>query len=548
MSKLTKLLRDPRQFVLDSKAYRRALFSVRRLGRGEPARASLSLDSLSHSQELTIALVDDLARAVPILEIEPGRVAVLRSDQAALSEYLLDLGRSEGFKIELSAAPAAVTAGASLFELDEFLGNAEVVVVTLEARPSGRVLTLDVELWRTDELQVVGPASNRPARRITHQTVEEYGLFRKGALRRARELHPCTLSTDTKFPVDIVYTWVNHRDPHWQALWQAHVGKLPKAAGEESTSLDRFMNRDELLYSLRSVARYAPWYRRIFILSNCQRPSWLGNHPDVVWVDHREVIPAECLPTFSSHAIETRLHHIPGLADHFLYLNDDVFLLRPTSASDFFEGNGMAKSFMEEYGSVSGAVRAEDPDYLNAARNGKRLLEEVFGRSVTQLHKHTAMALRKDLLQEIEERFAEPIRRTTAQRLRSSNDISLVSFLYHHYAYLTCRGVFAESDALLIKPRTPLYEEWLGKLLSEQERPVTVCLNDGGGSVARPDWDRRIAEFLEAAFPWRSKFELGAPEAAPRRDERAGRCPLCQHDHHHHPHVERAEREVASSL
>ena len=32
------------------------------------------------------------------------------------------------------------------------------------------------------------------------------------------------------------------------------------------------------------------------------------------------------LPTFSSPAIEANLHRIPGLSEHFLYFNDDVFL------------------------------------------------------------------------------------------------------------------------------------------------------------------------------------------------------------------------------
>ena len=35
------------------------------------------------------------------------------------------------------------------------------------------------------------------------------------------------------------------------------------------------------------------------------------------------------LPTHNSHAVESQLHHIPGIAEHFLYSNDDMFFGRP---------------------------------------------------------------------------------------------------------------------------------------------------------------------------------------------------------------------------
>ena len=45
--------------------------------------------------------------------------------------------------------------------------------------------------------------------------------------------------------------------------------------------------------------------------------------------DDVRYLPADALPTFSSHAIESRLHHVPDLAEHFLYSNDDMFFGRP---------------------------------------------------------------------------------------------------------------------------------------------------------------------------------------------------------------------------
>lgn len=42
------------------------------------------------------------------------------------------------------------------------------------------------------------------------------------------------------------------------------------------------------------------------------------------------------LPTFSSPAIETHMHNIPGLSRQFLYLNDDVMFGLDVWPDDFY--------------------------------------------------------------------------------------------------------------------------------------------------------------------------------------------------------------------
>lgn len=42
------------------------------------------------------------------------------------------------------------------------------------------------------------------------------------------------------------------------------------------------------------------------------------------------------LPTFSSPAIETHIHRIPGLSQKFIYLNDDVMFGKDVWPDDFF--------------------------------------------------------------------------------------------------------------------------------------------------------------------------------------------------------------------
>ena len=52
-------------------------------------------------------------------------------------------------------------------------------------------------------------------------------------------------------------------------------------------SASRFEDNEELRYSLRSVVRYAPWVRHIFIVTNRQIPAWLNlDNPRITLVTH----------------------------------------------------------------------------------------------------------------------------------------------------------------------------------------------------------------------------------------------------------------------
>ena len=103
-------------------------------------------------------------------------------------------------------------------------------------------------------------------------------------------------------------------------------------------SASRFADNQELRYSLRSVEKFAPWVRQIFIVTNGQIPSWLNlDNPRIKIVTHAEIFTNKShLPTFSSPAIESHLHKIPGLSKKFIYLNDDVMFGADVWPDDFY--------------------------------------------------------------------------------------------------------------------------------------------------------------------------------------------------------------------
>jgi hypothetical protein len=150
------------------------------------------------------------------------------------------------------------------------------------------------------------------------------------------------------FEVDAVITWVDGADPAHRHKRDHHLSQAEAQAPlhDNGTNPHRWLCSDELNYCVRSIAHNAPWVRRIWIVTDDQQPMLAPMSAEdsakIRIVDHREIFAGyeDALPTFNSLSIETMLWRIPGLADHFLYFNDDVFLTAPVTRSDFFSADG----------------------------------------------------------------------------------------------------------------------------------------------------------------------------------------------------------------
>jgi UDP-N-acetylglucosamine-lysosomal-enzyme len=71
------------------------------------------------------------------------------------------------------------------------------------------------------------------------------------------------------------------------------------------------------------------------------------DHPRLKVVSHAEIFQNQShLPTFSSPAIETHLHRLPGLSDKFVYLNDDVMFGNEVWPEDFYTRSNGQKVYL----------------------------------------------------------------------------------------------------------------------------------------------------------------------------------------------------------
>lgn len=173
--------------------------------------------------------------------------------------------------------------------------------------------------------------------------------------------------------IDFVLPWVDGADPAWQAEKERHTPGPAQDAREV-----RYRDWGTLRYWFRGVEKFAPWVRRVHFITWGHLPEWLNaDHPRLHIVRHEDYIPAEYLPTFSSHPIELNIHRIEGLADRFVYFNDDIFLTGPVREKDFFR-NGLP---CDTCRFTVARTRGVGDVFAHVTLNGTGLINQHIGRA-----------------------------------------------------------------------------------------------------------------------------------------------------------------------
>lgn len=324
-----------------------------------------------------------------------------------------------------------------------------------------------------------------------------------------------------RMPIDVVYTWVDGADPAWKTRRDAALREAsdrgPLAPMHPSaTDASRFTDSDELRYSLRSLHRNAHWVRRIHIVTDGQVPSWLRrDDPQIRIVDHKEILDGS---RFNSHAIESALHRIPGLAEHYLYLNDDVMFGRIAHPGDFFAAEGVSRFFPSDLPIDAGPATPADPPIMAAAKNGRDLLLERFGMEVRTKIRHTVHPQLRSVAAQIELDNPRAVARTRSALFRSTEDLSVAASLHHWYAYALGCAVPSSVNYLYVDLSAPRAAQALDALESLR-RYDTFCLNTEENAL-NPHMRAELRSFLDRYYPDPAPWEQPSV-AAPAADEGA---------------------------
>lgn len=313
---------------------------------------------------------------------------------------------------------------------------------------------------------------------------------------------------EKNFDVDLVYLWCDGDDPIFadqKNYW------LKQENGEQNLNAvadGRFVQVDELKYSLRSVEKYMPWVHHIYIVTDGQIPSWLNTkHPKITIVDHSEIISKKYLPVFNASAIETSIYKIPNLSEHFLFANDDMFVNRPLEKGFFFEKEKVIVRIFE-------SMLKDTSFYHSMLNNAISLIERDFGQNTffskrsCEPH-HNIDAYLKSDYEACAKHFEKEFTETLTHRFRKKTSvqrfiISIWSFIKGHAIIkkmVVNDQVKKATDSLYISnQKTQIFA------LLKAYQPALFCINDTEYST----WEDRMRtkEFLEKYFPKKSQFEL----------------------------------------
>lgn len=309
--------------------------------------------------------------------------------------------------------------------------------------------------------------------------------------------------------IDLVYLWVDGNDPKWQAKRNAFMG----IAIDESSPTNckgRYANNDELKYSLRSIEMYAPWIRYIYIVTDNQIPGWLNiSNPKIRIVDHKEILPQECLPCFNSSLIEKYIYKIPNLAEHFVFANDDMFINKAITPDTFFTLDGFpiirqTRKTLRKLRWFWREKICKKPlkNYSKKIAHSSIIVENKYGTYYNGMPHHNMDAyLRSDYQHIVENELYNEYLANDISHIRNDNDIhrSVISYM----AIARKRGqlhYINQKESMLVRIHK---EKDYDKL--KNNNPTFFCMND---SEYAEDKDRLRAKlYLEKRFPNKSTFE-----------------------------------------
>ena len=326
--------------------------------------------------------------------------------------------------------------------------------------------------------------------------------------------------------IDIVLLWVDGNDPVWQA---EYVRYAPCVKGDKREV--RFRDWNNLRFLFRGIEKYAPWVGKVHFVTCGHVPEWLNlEAPKLHFVKHADFIPAEYLPTFNCNPIEMNIHRIKGLSDHFIYFNDDTFLIDHVVEERFFR-DGLpcdiaALNTMQPNNSGIDHIICNDLIVINKYFSKRDLLKRHLGKWLNvryasqwyrtlalwpwSLHTgfvdpHMPNAYLKSTFERVWELEPELLRETSASRFRDITNVNQYLMRY----WRLCSGEFSPYNVWKDSEYVAILNDnldYISDLIRNQRKRV-ICLNDSDSTVDFEKAKLSLIRAFESLLPDKSSFE-----------------------------------------
>ena len=268
--------------------------------------------------------------------------------------------------------------------------------------------------------------------------------------------------------IDMVFTYCDGTDPKFI--------KEKKQFLKEKDKINnlpvRYININEITYSVRSVLKFIPWINMIYIITNKQIPP-IELNPKVKIIDHTEIIPRKYLPTFNSDVIESFIHNIPELSDIFLYNNDDMMHTSYIDISDILQDN---KIIFRNYNSIN-EINKDTNEYKKRIY----LTSQIFKKtdpSIQLINNHHTKILRKSTLKFIEDKYPKLLHELRVNKFRGDNYIQYLFFCINIDNILNNNIILNRyNDVIVYHLGNKEYREDMF-IRIYHKKPKFLCLND----------------------------------------------------------------------
>jgi hypothetical protein len=318
--------------------------------------------------------------------------------------------------------------------------------------------------------------------------------------------------------IDIVYLWVDGADSRWQASRRAAQARATGSTGVARFGdvSGRYRDNGELRYNLRALQRFFPQHGHVHIVTDGQHPAWLRPGPGVNVVDHRDLMPTVALPVFDSGHIETYLHHIPGLSERFIYLNDDVFFGAPFDPAWWFSPGGVAVFKEAQLLPDYAGPQAHESALVNASLLSRAWLSarDPHYHHVSRIFSHSPRPMLVSAMQQLEREAPELFGSVRSTVFRSWAVPPLIPDLVPRWMVQNGRAIVREGASMYLSSGAADAAGQFAELAARFGHLHFFCINDTSDDAA-PDAPQllRISRTLEHLLPDHSRFEYGSETA-----------------------------------
>lgn len=327
--------------------------------------------------------------------------------------------------------------------------------------------------------------------------------------------------TTDNFPIDAVILWVDGDDPEWKARCEAARGGNPLTRRNDVGGELRFRQMREIDWCVASINKFAPFIRKIFIITDNQNPhlentvgKWFANPIPVEIVDHKVIFRGyeQYLPVFQCRALELMMHRIPGLSEHFVYFNDDFLLSNQVNIEDWFSKNGG----VVEYGNWMPNFLLDILHFLKPKKDGLKQVgfkdtmmngAKLLGFHRTLIMRHNPHALLKSAGEKLISEYPQVVEINCRDKFRTSTQFNVQEarqLIAYREGMLELRS--AKGKVLFLKPFAdrPFYlRNHLKKYMAVEPLPKFMCINSL--AMADPDDRQYFLDFMSKIFPESAK-------------------------------------------